>query len=365
MGRWPCVVPTGAERTRYDEVPAYAEGLYDLGQGLYAWLVPNGSWGESNSGLIVGRGEALLVDTQWDVAHTRQMLAAVERTLAGLPIRYVVNTHSDGDHCWGNDLLPGAEIVASEAAGEEMKALRPASLRLLGALSRALCHIPILGTDRVGRWVRGWLSPYDFRGVRRRLPSRRFGGSETLEVGGRTVELIEVGPAHTEGDAMVYVPDAKVLYAGDVVFLGSTPVTWAGSIADCLKVLDRILAMDVEVVVPGHGPLTDKSGVRQARVYWEFVQAETSRRREAGVSAGQAARQIALSSEFARQPFASWDSPERIAINTHAEYRHQAGRTGHLGTLEMLRVVRRMALLAYLLPEAEPRSLRQSERPKE
>jgi cyclase len=358
MARWPCVAPTNADRTRYDEIPAFAEGLYDLGHGLYAWLVPNGSWGESNAGLVVGDGEAMLVDTQWDVAHTRQMLGAVERTLAGLPIRWLVNTHADGDHCWGNSLVPGAQVVASEAAAHEMRRLRPSSLRLAGALSGILSHVPILGANKAGYWLHGFLAPYDFRGVRPALPDRRFRGRETLVVGGRTVELIEVGPAHTEGDAMVYVPDAKVLFAGDVVFLGSTPVIWAGSIEACIGALDRILAMDVEAVVPGHGPITDKSGLRQTRAYWDFVGTEMRRRYEAGLPARRAAHEILLSPEFARQPFASWDSPERMIINAYAQYRHYAGRTGHFGLLELVEVMLREALLAHRLPDGRPRVLR-------
>ena len=63
MERYPIIAGTGAQRTRYQEIPHYAEGLYDLGQGVYAWMVPNGSWGESNAGLITGDGESLLVNT--------------------------------------------------------------------------------------------------------------------------------------------------------------------------------------------------------------------------------------------------------------------------------------------------------------
>ena len=104
---------TGAERTRYGEIPKYAEGLYDLGHELYAWLVPNGSWGESNAGLIVGAGQSLLVDTLWDVKYTRSMLDAMQPLLESDPLTYVVNTHADGDHFWGN------QLVAGDKAGQD------------------------------------------------------------------------------------------------------------------------------------------------------------------------------------------------------------------------------------------------------
>ncbi len=63
INNYTCITPSGAQKTRFGETPQYTEGLYDLNHRLYAWLVPNGSWGESNAGLIVGNGELLLVDT--------------------------------------------------------------------------------------------------------------------------------------------------------------------------------------------------------------------------------------------------------------------------------------------------------------
>lgn len=109
-----CTMPTGAKQTRFGEIPTYDEGLYELGHDLYAWMVPNGSWGEANAGLIVGQGESLLVDTLWDVRFTRQMLAAMEPHTAVAPIKTVVNTHADGDHFFGNQLLPEADSITSD-----------------------------------------------------------------------------------------------------------------------------------------------------------------------------------------------------------------------------------------------------------
>jgi cyclase len=359
MERRRCVVPTHAKCTRYGEVPRFQEGLYDLGHAVYAWMVPNGTWGESNAGLIVGDGEALLVDTLWDVGYTRTMLAAMETVRGGRPIRQVVNTHGDGDHFWGNQLLPNAEIVSTAAARHEMGSLSPASLVLLGRFGRVLSHVPLLGADVVGHWLRGMVAPYDFKPVKMTPARRTFSGRESLDVGGRRVELIEVGPGHTEGDAIVYLPDENVLFAGDVVFVGSTPVMWSGPIDGCLRALDAILELDVDVIVPGHGPITDKSGVRQLRAYWEFLETHVRRCREKGLSAPAAAREIALSAEFAAQPFAAWDSPERIIVSVDTQYRHLAGRTRQPGKLGRLDLSRKQALLAHRMPDAEPHIQRQ------
>jgi len=358
LDRFKCVVPTGAARTRYDEVPAYPEGLYDLGNRLYAWMVPNGSWGESNSGLIVGDTEALLVDTLWDVAHTRQMLDAMGKVLDGRPIGHVVNTHADGDHCWGNELLPDAASITTQAAYDEMAGLQPKSMILVGRLARLMRRVPLFGAARSGHWLGAFVAPYDFKHLSPVRPRRQFSGEMQLWIGGRVVELIEVGSAHTRGDLLVHVPDAKALFCGDILFIGSTPVLWAGPVANWLAALDRILEMDVDVIVPGHGPTTDKAGVRRVRAYWEFVEREARRRFDAGMSATKAARDIVLSPEFTAQPFAGWNSPERIMASVHTLYRHFAGRTGHPNKLQVFNIMRKQGLLAQELPDAQPQVMR-------
>src|SRR5262249_29881974 len=89
--------------THFHEPARYARGVYDLGQNLYAFLSPNGSWNETNTGLIVGRGESLLVDSLVDLSLAHRMLDLMRPLTDASPIRYVVNTHADGDHCWGNE----------------------------------------------------------------------------------------------------------------------------------------------------------------------------------------------------------------------------------------------------------------------
>src|SRR3954451_23865234 len=98
------------EQSLFGKPARFEGGLHELAPGVFAWLQPNGEWGESNAGLVVGDGAALLVDTLWDPRLTGRMLDAVNARV-GVPIRVTVNTHSDGDHVWGNQLLDGAPIV--------------------------------------------------------------------------------------------------------------------------------------------------------------------------------------------------------------------------------------------------------------
>ena len=151
-----------------------------------------------------------------------------------------------------------------------MLTTKPQSMVLLGRIGNVLGYIPFFHATQVGHWFKNMVAPYDFAGVTHTPANETFTGQETLNIGGRTVELIEVGSAHTMGDLIVYVPDAQVLYAADILFIGSTPVMWAGPINNWFSVLDRILGMDVTQIVPGHGPLTDKEGVRQVRQYWVY-----------------------------------------------------------------------------------------------
>lgn len=93
----------------------YTQGLNDLGNGGYAWLQPDGGWGWSNAGLVVDGDESLLVDTLFDKPLTKTMLDSMRAAepAAAKSIGQLVNTHSNGDHCNGNELVHGADIIMS------------------------------------------------------------------------------------------------------------------------------------------------------------------------------------------------------------------------------------------------------------
>ena len=357
MGKWDRIAPAHvSRRTRFNEVPKYAEGLYGLGNDLYAWMVPNGSWGESNAGLVMGDGESVLIDTLWDLKYTRAMLDAMAPLTAAAPIKTVINTHADGDHWWGNQLLWNADIITSRAACEEMHHVKPITLILMKKVLVNLFRL--LGAGRAGHWFQTMLAPYDFHAVTPTFPTRTFEGSLTLDAGGREVRLMEVGPAHTRGDLLVHVPDARTLFGSDILFFGSTPVMWAGPIENMVAVLKDILAMDVDIIVPGHGPIADKAAVQLVLDYWEFVHAEARARFNAGMPAGKAAYDIVLSDGFREKPFMDWNSPERMMTNVCTLYRQYKGRKGNPTVLELVNTMRKQAMLAHALPRAEPAIMR-------
>ena len=123
------------------------------------------------------------------------------------------------------------------------------------------------------------------------------------------MRLIQVGPAHTPGDVLVYVPDARVVYTGDILFIGGAPLVWTGPVARCIAACDRILDLELAVIVPGHGPLCDKDGVRLVRDYLRFVEVEATERFEAGLSVEEAVTSIDLGR------FAAMSEQGRIAAN--------------------------------------------------
>jgi cyclase len=313
--------------------PLYRRGAHELGPGLFAYVQPSGTWGWSNAGLVTSQGQSLLIDTLFDLRLTRRMLDELARVApAAARIDTVVNTHANGDHCFGNQLVAGAEIIASAASAAEMAELPPKRVAQLVALARLL--------RRGGRPVRraaGWLGrlgvqpvadlaeaaefvdrifgPFDFCGIDLVAPTRTFTGELELQVGDKQVLLIEVGPAHTAGDVLVHVPGDRTVFTGDIVFAGTHPIVWAGPVANWVRACDRILAMDVDTVVPGHGPVTDKAGVVRLKSYLEYVDREGRKRFTAGMSAEHAARDIALDA------YADWLDAERIAVNVATVYR--------------------------------------------
>jgi cyclase len=308
--------------------------LADLAPGLHAWIQPDGGWGWSNAGLIRDGEEALLVDTLFDEALTATMLAAM-RDATGLgasDIGRVVNTHANGDHTHGNALLPEADIIASEASAREMAEFTPAGLAQLKAAGAA----GALGV--AGRYFAEIFAPFDFAGSRGRAPTRTFSGRLDLKVGDKDVRLIEVGPAHTAGDVLVHVPASRTVFTGDILFIDGTPIMWEGPVGNWLAACDAILELDVEHIVPGHGPVTDRAGVRAVRDYLVLIAHEARVRFDAGLSAEDAARDIGLGR------FDGWRDAERIAVNVDTLYRQFAGDHSPRDTLALFE---RMGRLYY------------------
>jgi glyoxylase-like metal-dependent hydrolase (beta-lactamase superfamily II) len=283
---------------------AYERGVHEVADGVFAYLQPDGSWGWSNAGLVVGDGGSLLVDTLFDLKLTREMLDQLA-PVAGR-IDTVVNTHANGDHCWGNELLGDARIIASKECADEIGAPPPETLAAL------VQEAPNMGV--LGEFLARIFGPFDFTDITVRKPDSTFEGELTLSVDGKDVRLIEVGPAHTRGDILVHVPGERVVFTGDILFVGGHPIVWTGPVSNWVAALDRILEMDVDTVVPGHGPIVDKGAVIDEREYLLWVEREATQRFAGGLSALDAARDML-------GEYRHWGESERLVVNVAAVYR--------------------------------------------
>ena len=294
-------------------IKPFNKGLSDLGNNIYCYLQPDGGWGWSNAGLIADGDESLIVDTLFDEDLTLEMLDSMKSAEPkGMKnIRALINSHSNGDHCNGNNCVDTDEVISSEATLEEMSHESP---EMMAAL---LKQAPEMGT--LGKYFLECFGSFNFEGVTKRLPNTTFTGQTKRQVGDKIVELIEVGPAHTNGDILVHVPSDKVVFTGDVLFIEGHPILWAGPVKNWINACDRIISMEVDFVVPGHGPVTDNRGVKAVRDYLAYIDTESRERFESGMSALEAAKEIDL------DLFSTWGDGERIAVNVNSLYREYKG----------------------------------------
>jgi glyoxylase-like metal-dependent hydrolase (beta-lactamase superfamily II) len=286
--------------------PNYEKGLVEVADGCFAYLQPDGGWGWSNAGLVVGGGESLLVDTLFDLTLTAEMLATMSGLTGSSPIRTLVNTHANGDHCFGNQLVQGAEIIAAERVAHEMSEVPADRLATMLAAD--------LGPELSG-YIRHCFGAFDFSGIETTLPTRTFSGSLSFTAAGRQVQLIEVGPAHTGGDTLIHLPETKTCYTGDILFVTGTPIVWAGPFGNWIAACDLLLGMDLDAIVPGHGPLTDRQGPETVRAYLGTILEEARQRFDAGMAPETAMFDIELGG------FADLGDRERLAVNVLSAWR--------------------------------------------
>ena len=310
---------------------SYTKGLHELGNGCYAYLQPDGSWRWSNAGLIVDGDQSLLVDTLFDLKLTREMLEVMRRAQprSAARIGTLVNTHSNGDHCFGNELVEGAEIIASKACAEEMRHDGGA-----GRLADFKRNAPTMGD--AGTFFAEIFAPFDFDGINVTMPTLTFERELTRRVGDKIVRLIEVGPAHTAGDVLAYVPADRVIYTGDILFIDGHPIIWAGPVQNWINACQLMLDLEVDTIVPGHGPITDKRGVAALKGYLGYITREARKRYDAGMPIAEAAQDISLAD------YALWGDAERIAVNVGTLYGEFSGGKTTASTAELFGLMGRL-----------------------
>ncbi|WP_431046216.1 MBL fold metallo-hydrolase [Streptomyces sp. P1-3] len=275
-------------------VPA-APRVEEVAEGVYAYVQPDGTWWINNTGFLVGRRGVISVDACATERRTRAYLDAI-KAVTPQPVRTLVNTHHHGDHTFGNHLFRGATIVGHEGV-------------------------------RAG--IRDWgeprAAPYwtdvEWGDIQLEPPFLTYTDGVTLWVDDLRCEVRHVGTAaHTTNDSIVWIPERRVLFCGDLLFNGGTPFLVQGSLSGAVSVLEDVIApLGARTIVAGHGPVAGPELIDTVLGYLRFVQDTAARGRAAGLSPLEAARETDLG------PYAELADRERIVGNLHRAYAELAG----------------------------------------
>ena len=266
--------------------------LREVSEGVFAYVQLDGSWGLNNTGFFVGTDGVVVVDTCFTERRSRAFVEAI-RSVTDRPLRTLVNTHHHGDHTHGNWLLPDATIIAHQ-----------------------LCRDAVIQS---GHAAAGLFPDVEWGEIPVTPPFVTFSDRVHVFVDDLRVELRFQGPAHTTNDVCAWVPDRKLLFAGDLVFNGGTPFVVMGSVSGSIAAVEQLQALDAETIVPGHGDVCGPEALRDQLDYLRFVQACA---RDA-VASGTSALDAARSTDLGR--FGAWHDPERIVGNLHRAMAEEAG----------------------------------------
>lgn len=278
--------------------PALAD-LTKVAENVYSYVGagspnPANSFG-ANAGIVVGREGILVVDTLVSAKEARRLLADI-RKVSDKPIKYVVNTHTHLDHAFGNSVFAdrGAIIISHAADRAFLEKMGETTLQNSSAFG---------------------LKPEDMAGTRISLPTLAFSDRLTIDLGGETVELVHLAPSHTEGSILVQIPARKVLFSGDILFTDFHPYLADGDITGWIQVLDAMLVLDVEKIIPGHGPLSTKKDLRDMREY--LLAFDAKAREMTATGAGNVEElAVALKQALPKRSLADW----MIPINLKSRY---------------------------------------------
>lgn len=283
--------------SRHDDRPRplpLPEAAREVSDGVFAYVQPDGSWWINNTGFLVGRRGVVSIDACSTERRTRAYLDAIGRVTEA-PVRTLVNTHHHGDHTYGNYLFSGATIVAHEAARSAVLA----------------AGLP----DDAWFW-----SPVSWGDLELAPPFLTFRDEVVLYSDELRCEVRYVGtPAHTTNDCIVWLPERRLLFAGDLLFHGGTPFLLMGSISGAQQAVGALRMLGAETIVPGHGEVCGVSAIDAALDYLDYVADLAAQ----GHAAGLAPLELAREADLGR--FAELLDAERIVGNLHRAYAELEG----------------------------------------
>jgi cyclase len=298
-------------------IPTWEPGVKQLAPNIYAYIQSRATWYWSNAGFIVGKDYVVVVDSLATVGLTQRFRDQIKK-ITDKPVRYLVNTHHHGDHTYGNHVFAGATIISHDRCRHE---------------------VIEAGTPDPEVW-NTIFSDFDFRGIAATPAGITFDRQLTLHLDRQEIRLLHFGPGHTIGDIIVYLPDEGIIFAGDFIFLYSTPLGMEGSFAGWIKNLDSMAKLGARIYVPGHGPLCGAEGLNLCRDYLVVVRREARKRFDKGMTVDEAARDIKLGQ------FRQWPNHERILLNLERLWREFRGEDPATSRLNLVEALSRMDAMA-------------------
>jgi cyclase len=276
--------------TPHDRTPGGPAELVEVADRVFAYLQPDGSWWINNGGFVVGSRSVVGIDACSTHKRTQAYLDRI-RTVSTNPVTTLINTHHHGDHTYGNSLFTGATIVGHENTRTQLLAAGP--------------------PPAAGIW-----EPVDWGPVELAPPTLTFSDRVRIWSDELPLDVTHVGgPAHTDNDSLVWLPEQKVLFCGDLLFNGGTPFVLMGSVTGAIRVLTEVVAsVPAETIVPGHGMPCTPALIDTVVQYLRFVLDLAERGRDAGLVPLDVARQADLGE------YADWLDAERIVGNLHRAY---------------------------------------------
>ena len=282
--------------------PTWEGELREMAPGVCAYIQAGGPGRDNtavaNAGVIVGDEDVMVIDTLMAPMHANSFIEAI-RTVTDKPFRHVINTHHHGDHINGNQYFDGTEIISHPYCRDEV--------------------VKVANAGGPAFWPRrdGWA---DGTEPRRIVPPRTtFDRRMTYHYGHTVVELLPMVPAHTYGDIVVYLPQHQILFVGDIGFFYVVPWCQNAHPSNWINICNQIEAMDVQIVVPGHGPVGGKAELADMRDYLVRLREEARQRYDEGMTPGVAAADIRMGK------YDNWIGPQRIVMDVQRLYEEFAG----------------------------------------
>ncbi len=272
-------------------MPVWNTKMKELADGVYAYIQAKGTWFVSNAGLIIGTQDAIVIDSLSNKEMVQAFIDEIKR-VTKRPVKFLINTHSHGDHIWTNHYFYQAKTI---------------------------CHSKCRDTtnENINTDPKSYETVFPgllFDGAKATLQDITFEEKLTMYQDDRKVELIYAGPSHTTGDIFIHLPDERIVFCGDLLFYQCTPLALMGYIQGWINTLDLLADLEADIYVPGHGPITDRKGVMGCQEYLIHITKEAKIRFDAGMRDLEAAKDMNLGK------FTKWADFERIVANVKRLY---------------------------------------------